>query len=788
MTGYDHLLGHYNLSLVLLSYIIAVCAALLAIELAGRVKVAQGVTKGIWLISGGAVLGSGIWSMHFIGMMAHSFEETVFFDPTIVFLSLVASVIGCISGFSIMYYQRHLEWRIFIGSLFMGGGIASMHYIGMEAMEPINTSYNYFYVLISVVLAVLASALALWIGFSDKISERKVYWKKKGLFSFVMALAITGMHYIGMEATTFYPLSESDNLNLLAQWDISSMKWIVLTGTMIMFTMTFLFILIDRTMRRHAIMQGVMFDSAEDGMIMTSKNGKIIRRNKAFREMITMKEVDSTIIPSSIETLLTEDMTPHVRHTREMEIDGRHMIIEITKHPLQGEQLWLSLWFFRDITEQKHSQQMVEFMAYHDPLTKLPNRYYLDSTLEKRMAEKQPIACLFFDVDRLKIMNDTLGHEAGDLCLKEISRRMKKLFVGEGLLVRHGGDEFVGLLVGERSKQAVDVAKEMIKQMREPFLIEGINIRMKISLGIAQYPGLASTPSELIRIADLAMYESKKQGKNEIMEFNTEMERNIQRRVLIEENLLQAVEEKQFYLLYQPKISLHSLEIEGVEALLRWEHPKLGNLSPAEFVPIIEEMGFIHKIGNWVVEEACNQWFRWHRQGLTPITMAVNISPLQFTKENFVEQIHAHIVESGMDPRFLELEMTESSSLVYEELATDSFSKLQESGVKLSIDDFGTGYSSFSQLRELPVETLKIDRSFLKDMLGNSSREAIVRSMIHLGHNLGMRVLVEGVEDGYQLTWLQHEGCDLVQGFYFSRPVHAEVIKSMLIKEAGTGS
>lgn len=254
----------------------------------------------------------------------------------------------------------------------------------------------------------------------------------------------------------------------------------------------------------------------------------------------------------------------------------------------------------------------------------------------------------------------------------------------------------------------------------------------------------------------------------------------IRRNVQLEESLLTAIDHHEFYLLYQPKINVHSGELIGVEALIRWNHPVLGQISPMEFIPIAEEKGMIFEIGDWVLREACTQWVKWLSESLKPVMMAVNISPLQFSNEDFLPKVKAIISETKMNPQFLELEITESASLALEDQTKTKLHDLKEMGINISLDDFETGYSSFKHLKELPIEVLKIDKSFLEHLIGNKGQEAIVRSMIQLGHNLNLKVLVEGVENQMQEQWLKDEGCDIVQGFFYSRPVHEGNIKEML--------
>lgn len=780
MEQIHHLHGHHNGLLVILSYIIATIAAFASIDLARRVKVTQGIARQIWLFSGALSLGLGIWSMHFIAMLAFHLPVDINYNVFLVIVSVIAAILGCYAGFYIVQKGPFSYLRLLSASILMSVGIISMHYIGMDAMEPVIITYDNGWVIVSVLIALGASIAALWLGFYSPFVEKGMTWWLKVFFALIMGAAIAGLHYTGMVAANFYLPSNVGEVSG-SQFDLRLLTLSVTVIISCIFVIVFVSIIIDRMWRRSGIVQDTILDSAEDGIVVTDKEGQILHANTAFYKLFN-QDIRTK------KTLYLQDIHPDFTQlfdqikSVEVEVEGLSELItlEVTRHLIKGEGLQDYLWFIRDITEKKRSEETIHFMAYHDILTKLPNRYKLDKVLEKAIGKKERIACVFLDLDSLKFTNDSLGHQAGDELLQLGAKRLSSVVEDQDILARLGGDEFVLLLFGDRADMALDIANQCIKKMNIPFSVTGNNIRVTLSGGISVYPDDVTSATELLRLADLAMYESKKNGKNQITRFNSEIEEPVLRRILIEEALIQAMDQEDFTLLYQPKIDLISNQIVGVEALIRWEHTTLGSISPVEFIPIVEERGLIHELGEWVLRQACLQWNQWTREGIDPILMAVNISPIQFAQDNFIDVVRATIEETGMDPAYLEFELTESAALTYETNTMKKMSKLKEMGIKISLDDFGTGYSSFRHLKELPINMLKIDRSFLKDFIGNPEQESIVRSMIQLGHNLNMSVLVEGVEEKEQEDWLRAEGCDWVQGFHYSKPESARKISTLL--------
>ena len=438
------------------------------------------------------------------------------------------------------------------------------------------------------------------------------------------------------------------------------------------------------------------------------------------------------------------------------------------------------------LTEQiELAKVQMDHLAYHDVLTDLPNRMLLQDRLEQaiEVAQRQdrPLALMYMDLDRFKHINDSLGHTVGDQLLQSVARRLMECVRQSDTVSRQGGDEFVLLLpLIEHAEDAALAAQKMLAALTQSHHVAGHDLHISVSIGISIYPDDGRDAQTLIKCADTAMYYAKESGRNNYKFFEPEMNARAVQRQIIEASLRRALEAQEFVLFYQPKINLESGTIVGVEALIRWQHPERGLLSPAEFVSIAEDCGLILPIGRWVLREACRQGQAWRLEGLPPITVAVNTSALEFRAKDFLANLRSTLAETGLEPRYLELELTESVLMRDAESADSVLHALAEMGVKLAIDDFGTGYSSLSYLRRFPIDALKIDQSFVKHMSGNPDDATIVSAVISMGKSLKQRVIAEGVETPEQYGFLRAQLCDEGQGFYFGRPVPAKSLATML--------
>ncbi len=437
--------------------------------------------------------------------------------------------------------------------------------------------------------------------------------------------------------------------------------------------------------------------------------------------------------------------------------------------------------------ERKRSEERLAYMAQYDHLTGLTNRALFQDRLEQALARAKRsgalVALMFLDLDRFKAVNDTLGHGTGDLLLKKVAERLEGSVRETDTVARIGGDEFGIILEGlTEAQDAALVARKIIDKLVQPFVLDGHEVFVTTSIGIAVYP--SSNGDSLLTDADSAMYCAKEQGRNTYRFHTPEMNAQVRERLNMESKLRRALDQEEFLLYYQPQVDLTTGMIVGTEALLRWQHPELGLVSPGKFIPVLEDIGMIVRVGEWVLQTACRQSKAWQRDGFPPLRMAVNISARQFSRRDLIDTVAGVLTETGLDPNYLELEITES--LLMEDIKANSrlLDELKTSveGLRVSIDDFGTGYSSFSYLKTFPIDLLKIDQSFIRDITTNSDDAAITTTIIVLAHNLRLKVIAEGVETEEQMTYLREKGCDEAQGFYFSRPLPADEFTKLLVR------
>jgi diguanylate cyclase (GGDEF)-like protein len=439
--------------------------------------------------------------------------------------------------------------------------------------------------------------------------------------------------------------------------------------------------------------------------------------------------------------------------------------------------------------EKAKADERIEYLASHDSLTDLPNRetfnQLLHFAIEASRRYQRRFAVLFIDLDRFKIINDSLGHEAGDLLLVETADRLRRSLRSSDVVARLGGDEFVVILESTTDSQDIEViAQTLLSALSQPMQLRGHECHTTASIGIAMFPADGTDVQTLTKNADMAMYRAKEDGKNGFRFFTEEAKTQSIERLTLETSLRRALERSEFSLHYQPKVDLASGRITGVEALLRWTHPELGMLSPVQFIPLAEETGLIVPIGRWVLKQACAQNMAWQRQGLRPVSMAVNLSPRQFADESLLHHIDDALSSCGMLPMLLQLEVTESMVMQNVSRAVRTLEAIRSRGIRLAIDDFGTGYSSMSLMKQFPIDTIKIDRSFVRNLADDGEDQAIAQAIINMGKALGMTIVAEGVETTEQETFLRNHACDETQGFLFSRPVPPDELSQLLLQPA----
>ncbi|HYE35971.1 sensor domain-containing protein [Methylocaldum sp.] len=567
------------------------------------------------------------------------------------------------------------------------------------------------------------------------------------------------------------------------------------------FTLVSIIDITERQLAEERLRQAAtVFESTAEGVIITDADIKIIAVNKAF----------TTITGYSEQEVLGRNPRAFRsgRHHSDFYRDLWTSILEsgswqgeIWDRRKNGEVYpkWLTIsvirdeaghvinyiGVFSDISQIKRSEEQLAHLAHYDPLTNLPNRLLLNSrlshALEQAKRQNRKVVLLFLDLDRFKTINDSLGHPAGDELLVAAGRRIRHRLREADTLARLGGDEFVILLEHLNHCQAAAIAQHVLVALSEPFrLASGHEVFVSASIGISIFPDDAQDSTQLVRNADAAMYQAKESGRNTYHFYTEALTHSANQRLDLESRLRRALERKEFILHYQPQVDIATGRIIGVEALVRWQSPEMGLIPPAQFIPLAEETGLIIPLGEWVLRSACAQTKAWLEQGLPPLTVAVNFSSLQFRQSDTVERVRAILEETGLPAAQLELEITESATLEQGEHAQATLLALKALGVRLAIDDFGTGYSSLAYLKRFAFDTVKIDRSFVKDLSESRNDGEIAATVIAMARNLRLTALAEGVETEEQLAFLRDLGCDTYQGYFFSRPQPAEDMAVLL--------
>jgi diguanylate cyclase len=688
----------YNDWLVGLSLVVAMVVSYTALRLASRVATSEGNGSRIWLGIGAISMGVGIWSMHFVGMLAFSLPISLAYDVPTTLASLAVAIVT--SGFALAITSGgRLTVRRLAGSaVIMGAGISAMHYMGMAAITILpGIAYDPFLVAVSILIAIAASFVALWLFFQLREGSSRLQQIKRIAAAVVMGLAISGMHYTGMAASRFSSGSFCRG--------------------------------------------GVTLD------------------NNWLAAAIGMFALGLLVV-----TLVTAVYDSHLQ----------------SRARIQALRL-----------EQANAK--LQHQATHDALTGLPNRLLFIDRLGREIAHAERdghvFAVLVVDLDRFKVINDTLGHGPGDQLLIEVARRLSSAIRSADTVARTGGDEFLLLLTDFReASDAAVIAAKIISELDKSVSIGGTEVHTSASIGISVYPADGTDSDTLVAHADEAMYFAKQAGRNSFQFFSPGMSVFSRDRLNLESELRRALPMQQFELHYQPKVDVATGRMNSVEALLRWRHPTRGLVGPLEFIPIAEETGLMLSIGEWVLREACRQARQWQREGLPFLRISVNISPIHFRQSKFLEIVRSALLDHDLEPQYLEIELTETTVMDHAETSVHILEELSRMGVIVSIDDFGTGYSSMSYLRRFPIDKLKIDRSFINDMTTNSDAAAIVKAIISLAHSLRLKVVAEGVETAEQLEQLRELGCDQFQGFYRSAAVLPSEISDIVQKSAAVAS
>ena len=663
--------------LVIASIFIAFLASFSALDTVARVTESRGINAILWLIGGGTAMGVGIWSMHFIGMMAMHFDAPMRYNFGETVTSILVAVIGSIIAlWAVFRHNQFTLVNLLLGAFMLGSSVVAMHYIGMGGLrisQPI--VWHKLPVIISVIIAYTASAVALWLAFRLRNNDTGVLYRRV-VAAVVMGIAIAGMHYTGMYAAHF------------------------------------------------------------DMSIQILPGGLGSQRLTIWVFIFTLAILGINLIGAMVESQMR---------------------------------------VFRLANKLKQTNEELRQMALHDPLTNLANRTLFEDTLNDYIARARQntstFSLLYMDLDGFKMVNDAYGHDIGDKLLVEVAKRLNKVINPSDTLARVGGDEFVLLSNANTQEQASELATQLVNSIEPEFRVENYELRVSLSIGIAMFPMHGGEAREMLFNADSAMYHTKNSGRNGFSLYQPSMSPIGRSQVQLKNELWRAIHNNELRLFYQPKLNVTTGDIIGYEALVRWQHPERGLKTPDKFLPIAEQTGMILLLGEWVLNEACRQLSLWHNEGADHLTISVNLSAQQFEQKSLVYLVSRVLETYQLSPDKLILEITETTAMRYPQESINILKELKAIGVQVAIDDFGTGYSSLLYLQNMPASELKIDRAFINSIGHKDTDPRLLSMIIELAKNMNLNIVAEGVESEEQQRHLVNLGCNIHQGYYFSRPV-----------------
>ncbi len=771
---YSCITQDHDLRLLLVAVAVCLFAELTSFTLAGDIRRMTSSPPRRWSVMLAFVVASGIWATHFIAMLAYQPDLPSAYSPLLTALSFAVCMVVCFAAIQI----RSILW----GSLQMALGIGTMHFIGMAAMETTGRfDYDFITIMISAIVGVLFVAGSSW-AFRRSMSR----------IPLIPALLFTGgvasIHFGSMAAITIIP----DPRAVISPSSISAQSLVIVVCALVVALLTVSVVML-RTERRlianaheEAKRMKLFADTAMEGLAVL-EGDRIVDANDVFWKLCGFPTDEhlhlGDVIPDLSVTAAGEREAAFFETTLARS-DTAPLDIEAALRRTSMSGKPCTLLVVRDISDRKAAAARIAHLASHDPLTGVGNRLAFNRVMEERLTAANaahPLGLLCIDLDRFKPVNDLYGHLIGDTVLIKVTRRISALLRDGELLARLGGDEFA-VLTQRSPAKASDLAASIIEKLSAPFIIEEQTISIGASVGIAYAPTDAEDAQALHSRADLALYRAKNDGRACFRFFDSGMDDQVIEAFRMKAELRNALQQGQFSLHYQPLANLSNGEIIGFEALLRWNHPELGQVSPATFIPLAEETGLIVPIGEWVLREACREAAGWS----TELKIAVNLSPVQFTAGNIVELVVSALASSGLDASRLDIEITEGVLVKDADGALRVLNALKSLGVQISMDDFGTGYSSLSYFRQFPFDKVKIDQAFVQDMEVNPQSRAIIKAIIGLAKGLDIAIVAEGVETEAQMNMLKRKGCEQIQGFAISRPAPISEF-SAVVGEQATG-
>jgi diguanylate cyclase (GGDEF)-like protein/PAS domain S-box-containing protein len=792
------LTGEHDLRLVALAGLVCFMASLAGISLLNRARATKQHVRLIWVGCAGASTGFGIWATHFIAMLAYEPGIPVAYDIQLTILSLLAAIGVTTVGFAAVIYKT-TRWAALVGGSVVGAGVATMHYLGMTAVEiPGHIGWAPDLVVVSILVGMILGAIGLHLASRGEDTRTILF------AATCVTLAIVLHHFTAMGAVEIVP----DPTRVIAALSLSpGALSLAIAGTAVaVLGISILGAISDRRLaarvdqfaqtKRQLVRdseaalgeQNRRLDAALNNMghalLMFDSAGRLVLCNERYIEMYGLSR--EIVKPGCTLRALLEhrsargsfvgDVEQYVSEclvgvaegkTRNYVVefpDGR--TIAISNRPMAGGG-WIAT--HEDVTERRRAESQIAYLAHHDPLTGLPNRAafdaHLSSSLTSAKSAAEPFAVLCLDLDRFKEVNDVFGHAAGDELLRIVAARLTDAAAG-AFLARLGGDEFTLISrEGPFPSNIAVLAERLQAALAEDIEIQGHRLRTGVTIGIAIYPADGITAQKLLGNADAALYRAKSEGRGSIRFFEAEMDLRLREKRGLQHDLRSAIERAELRLFYQPQVAIGATII-GFEALVRWQHPTRGMVQPNTFIALAEESGLIMQMGEWVLREACREAASWSNS----LQIAVNLSPVQFQHGDLPSLVHSILLETGLAANRLELEITEGVLIGDFSRAASILRRLKSLGVRIAMDDFGTGYSSLSYLQLFPFDKIKIDRTFVANLTTNPQSQAIIRAVIGLGHGLNLPIVAEGVETQEQYAFLTREDCDQVQGFLHGRP------------------
>jgi diguanylate cyclase (GGDEF)-like protein/PAS domain S-box-containing protein len=778
---YDCIAHEHDPQLVALAVLIALAGAHTTIRLLRHVATLPLQARRLWLAAAALAAGAAIWATHFVAMLAFRPGVPVRYDAVLTVLSFLVAVI--VSGTGAAFAVSEPGWRAqAAGGAIIGLGIAVMHYLGMAALVlPGTISWDTGLVVASTAAACVLSAAAMVVAL-----HRSDPWRGlagSGLF----ALAACAAHFTGMAAAELHlggtpgaaagagGVATADGITpRLLAFDVAFVCAVILAASLAVLELD------RRAARRRAEERENLrnlADIAVEGLAICDGD-RVVAVNRSLEQMTgragfvlrgaTVADLFDPAAPASDGmAMLLEKAGERMLATA----GGAPVPVEVMRKPITFDGRPHQVLAFRDLRERRKAEAEIRFLAHHDPLTGLCNRaafaIALENQFQAQSRDRPAFALLGVDLDRFKTVNDTLGHPLGDVLLRRVADRLRATVREPDVIARIGGDEFSVLMVKPATPASVAaLAQRIVEMLRRPYVLDGEVAAIGASVGIALAPQDGADPVALMKSADLALYRAKAEGRNRFVFFEPGIHMLVQTRRAIEAELRRALRQDELEVYYQPLFDIAARRVCGFEALARWRHPERGLLLPADFIAVAEESGLIVKLGRRVLDRAVAQAVAWGGG----VSIAVNLSAMQFADGQLVATVREALRCSGLDPRRLELEITESVLLRDSAATLATLHELRDLGVRISMDDFGTGYSSLRYLRSFPFDKIKIDQSFVQEMLSNAECAAIIDAVIGIGRRLGIVTTAEGVETEAQLRRLIEEGCDMAQGYLIGRP------------------